>query len=730
MNRLNEVLNRITDSVLVLDAQLNCVYLNEVASVLFNIPFEQLAGRNILEAYPTFANLPIYQFIQQAKISQLHTCHETYFSASDSWFENHIYPSSDGFTIIGRDISKQKKADDELRRNTQLLEVSQSIAKLGGWELDLATSHLFWTAETYRIHDTSPQEFNPTVDAGVSYFLPESRRIISEALQVAIERGEGYDLELETFTTKGRLITVRTTCKVTMKDGIPAKLTGIFQDITERKQAEMELRKAENHLRTILETEPECVKILNKQGELLEMNPAGLAMIEADSLEEVKGKKVITLVQEPYQQVFDKLIKEVFEGKVGTLEFEMVGLKGTKRWLATHAVPMKNIEGKIEGLLSVTHDITERREAEEKLLTSLKETADYKYAIDESSIVAIANHRGIITHVNDNFCKISQYSREELIGRDHRMINFGHTKEFLRDLWRTINSGKIWRGEIKNQAKDGSFYWVNSVIVPFIDGEGKPFQYLTIRTDITERKNAQLLLEAQNVELQKINAELDRFVYSISHDLRSPLTSILGLTYFIEEDTKEPETLEHIQMIQRSIRRLDDFIKDILGYSHNKRMAINTSSIDFQNLIKNTIESVQYIEQARNIRFEINIDADIPFYSDRRRLDTVFGNLIGNAIKYYNPKQAHPFISISVVTFPEKAEITIADNGIGIAQEYLTKIFDMFFRVSSHSTGSGIGLYVVKEIIINLKGTISVESALGIGTKFSITLTNLRNGAN
>ena len=146
--------------------------------------------------------------------------------------------------VIGRDITKIKQTEHLLRQSYKLLEASQSIAKVGGWELDIATNNLFWTAETYRIHETSPEEFDPTVDAGVNYFLPESRRMISEALKSAIEEGKGYDLVLETYTTKGRKIDVRTTCEVSFIGGLPSKLTGTFQDITKIKKAENALIKA------------------------------------------------------------------------------------------------------------------------------------------------------------------------------------------------------------------------------------------------------------------------------------------------------------------------------------------------------------------------------------------------------------------------------------------------------------------------------------------------------
>jgi signal transduction histidine kinase len=242
--------------------------------------------------------------------------------------------------------------------------------------------------------------------------------------------------------------------------------------------------------------------------------------------------------------------------------------------------------------------------------------------------------------------------------------------------------------------------------------------------DITNQTKAEDLLKKQNEELIKINAELDRFVYSASHDLRAPLMSVKGLLNMIKLDPDKNNVENYLSLIEKSVVKLDSFISDIILYSRNARMDVMPKEIDFHELLQESIDSLKYMEGAASIRSTRKIEIKGAFYSDYSRLLIVFNNLISNAVRYRDAWKKDQYLRIDISSDIDKAVITFTDNGIGIQQEYIDKIFKMFFRANADSKGSGLGLYIVKGAIEKLGGTIQVQSKLGEGTTFTMEIPN------
>ena len=430
----------------------------------------------------------------------------------------------------------------------------------------------------------------------------------------------------------------------------------------------------------------------------------------------------------------------ISNGKIWKGELKNKAKDGAFYWVDATIVPFLNERGKPYQYVAIKADITERKRAEEDLAQSLKEVFDYKYALEESSIVAITDQKGIIRYANDNFCTISKYDREELIGEDHRIINSGfHPEEFIRDLWVTIANGKIWKGELINKAKDGSIYWVDNTIVPFLNEQGKPYQYIAIGSDITERKTVKALIIAnkeltfqseekgkQTEELISANMLLEQFAYAASHDLQEPLRTVSNYMKIFEEDYLErldANAVKYIHSINNATKRMSSLIKSLLEFS---RLGRNTKLVysdckkiigdvlaDLDTLIKDSGAVIEVLEMPKCNVFE-------------NEIRQVFQNLIVNAIKF-RKKDTRPRISISSVRIMKAWKFSVSDNGIGIDPAYFERIFEIFQRLETVEIyeGSGIGLANCKKIVQLHQGRIWVESTPEQGTKFHFTISDL-----
>jgi PAS domain S-box-containing protein len=368
-------------------------------------------------------------------------------------------------------------------------------------------------------------------------------------------------------------------------------------------------------------------------------------------------------------------------------------------------------------------------DAEQQLQASLKELGYLKAALDEHAIVAITDPQGKITYVNDKFCAISQYSREELLGQDHRLINSGHhPKEFITNLWSTIAHGKVWKGEIKNRAKDGSFYWVATTIVPFLNDHGKPRQYVAIRADITERKLAEEQIRLLNANLEQRvaerTAELESFSYSVSHDLRAPLRAMGGYARMLQEDLGAqlpPEAAHKLERIYENANKMGQLIDGLLSFSRLSRQPLKTQKVLPGQLARRVFEELQLEQAGRQIKITIG---DLPeCQADATLLHQVFANLISNALKYTRQRDA---ATVTIGWDDLQQAYFVKDNGAGFDMQYADKLFAVFQRLhrADEFEGSGVGLAIVQRILHRHGGKIWAQAERDKGATFYFTVGN------
>jgi PAS domain S-box-containing protein len=294
--------------------------------------------------------------------------------------DSQVYPVLDEagnvtrLAIYAQDVTDRRQAEAALAESERMLRLAQEIAHLGYWTLNLETSDLAWSDEIYRIFEVDPRRFEATYEAFLQTIHPEDREMVNEAYTRSVEERTSYAIVHRLLMADGRVKWVQEQGQTEYaEDGRPARSVGTVHDITAIKETEALLRASEARMRAIFEAEPECVNLLDREGRVVAMNPAGLAMMEAETLDEVLGAPAASVVVEADRQAFLDLTRRVLAGESGELEFEICGLEGTHRFLETHATPLRGADGEVETVLGVTRDITERKRAEVLTLRALHE---------------------------------------------------------------------------------------------------------------------------------------------------------------------------------------------------------------------------------------------------------------------------------------------------------------------------------------------------------------------
>ena len=519
-------------------------------------------------------------------------------------------------------------------------------------------------------------------------------------------------------------------------------------------RSEEEVRKSEKRLKSILESSPDLIFVLDEDAIYREVYTINEDLLAAPK-DELIGKKIDDFLPSKEVTSLKEAIQRVLTTKKPeSREYLREKSNGEKGWFSAH-VAFFEYQNRPSVIL-LSRDITENKLAQAEILESQKLLASINQNISEGLYRSYA--KGGLVYVNQSFADMFGYDtiQEMLKINSSDMYANPVDREGLVDLG--IGNKLVSNEEVLFKRKDGSTFWGLDSYLLTSDQDGNIIFDGAIR-DISKQKNyaeqlkklneelisqnkvlalkeqeletfnEELISNRDNLvnileELSDRNFELDQLVYKTSHDLRAPLRSVLGLTNLYHLEVKNPPN-SYVKKIEERIHKMDDFIKSMLDYSRAGRLNVEYTEIDIASLINDCVSDLEFLEGFNTVRITTEINNNgLAVMTDELRLRIILSNIISNAFKYRNQKIKDSVLIILVNVSETEINISIQDNGIGIAKKYVSKVFDMFYRATEKSDGSGLGMYIVKQSVDKLEGNISVESKKGKGTVFRIGLPN------
>jgi two-component system CheB/CheR fusion protein len=342
--------------------------------------------------------------------------------------------------------------------------------------------------------------------------------------------------------------------------------------------------------------------------------------------------------------------------------------------------------------------------------SDIRQLADFKRALDHAAIVATTDVTGRITYANDKFCEISGYSREELLGQDHRIINSGyHPEEFMRDLWTTIANGRVWHGEIRNRAKDGRYYWVDTTIVPFLDERGKPYQYISIRVDVSARKAAE-----ETLAQRAASTRLAEMAAVVAHEVRNSLAGVKGAMQILVSRPTDAGNLPVMRDIVARVDAAGHLIDDLMAFARPRRPQFGI--VKLRALVDEAVAAVQH--DAAAVTADITVDSDdVALTGDAELIRTTIVNVLLNAVQ---AMAGGGRVEVKISKRTDMAVVEVRDSGPGIPAEIRDRVFEPFFTTKAR--GGGLGLPIAKRTADLHGGSLELDFPSAGGTRVTLAL--------
>ncbi len=645
----------------------------------------------------------------------------TDYSKKENWLLGYFFPLENNenneslVALIFTEVTRQVEAEQAFKHSQERLELALEGGELGIWDWDLENNSMVYNKQWAKILGYELDEIDMFSWTGLVH--PDDLGWVEEELNDHIAgKSDAYLAEYRVKSKSGVWKWILDRGKVVefANDGKAKRIAGTHLDITSKKLGEEELKSSEGRYRALVDNLPIGVAIV-QEDKVVYANRELHAILKAPTEKDLLGQRASKCFADPegYHKKVNSILKEYKSEP--TKEVEIRDLNGNPRCVEITSIPfMYNDKPAVQ---SIVNDVQKRKEIEaetqkaEKLLSQLFENAPMG--------IVMLGFDDEILRINKGFEQMFGYTADEVVGRyindivvPQSLANEGI--EFSKD----SAEGKSLYSETFRVSKTGEKVPVMIHTLPVIHEDQRLGVY-GIYIDLRKRVKVE-------EELKIRNLELDNFVYKVSHDLRSPLASILGLINLVKLEGGFHESFEYLKLMENQVHKLDHFIHDVLSHSKNLKMALVTSPINFEEVISKCIKDLSYLKGFEDVEKNISVKGQ-EFLSDQWRINEIFRNLIANCIKYKDGGKGKSEMNVDVIVDKKSCRIKISDNGIGIVENSIPRIFEMFYRATDTSKGSGIGLYIVKNAVEKLDGTINLKSKHGEGTQFIIELPHLNS---
>ena len=733
--RISNILESISDAFIVLDKEWRLTHVNPQAEEILaplNKSRANLLQKNYWAEFPDLVGTALEKNFRRAVAEKVKVEFEIFYQPLDSWFHIRAYPGRDSLSVYFLDITKQKRADEALRENAERLRAMFNQAAVG---IAMGTLEGRFVEANQKFSDI------------LGYSIEELRELtfldVTHADDMEITRsstrrllaGEIADLVYEKRYVRkdGSPVWSRSTVTL-LKDaaGKPQRYVAVIEDITARKVAETALRESEERFRAIVHATPECVKVVGADGTLLAMNSAGFGMVEAGGEAEVIGQNVYGLIAPEFRQKFVDFNESVCHGKAGEMEFEIVGLKGTRRWMETHAVPMRDPASGQTVQLAVTRDVTARREADGKLRRSEEELRALANSIPQ--LAWMAHPDGHIFWYNRGWYEYTGTTPEQM-ERGWSGMHDPLVLPLVLEKWNeSLRTGTPFEMEFPLRGADGVYRWFLTRVSPFHDLAGNVVRWFGTNTNIDEQRQLLRSLSEARDHLEKRVEERTVELAAANESLRDLSARLLK----VQDEERKRLARELHDSVGQILAALSMNIAVVQSQSHKldsiaaravleNAQLVQQASSEIRTLshllhpplleIAGLISAIRWYVDGFSERSKIKVDLEVPSNLDRLPSDTELAifRIIQECLTNIHRHSGSDTAAIHIQQDGEHLIVRVQDNGKGIPLEKQRQL------IGAHRGGVGFG--GIRERLRQLGGTLEIQSS-GNGTVITAILNN------